>query len=71
MAIDDHEKFGVMEGARRVWTVGAVHGEFAHLSALHGMLEARFARGDRLVYLGNFIGATEETPQKITSCVMR
>jgi serine/threonine protein phosphatase 1 len=56
VAFDDREKFGVVEGARRVWTVGAVHGELAHLSALHGVLEARFARGDRLVYLGNYLG---------------
>lgn len=33
-----------------------MHGEVDRLKALHGFLSDRFTVGDRLVYLGNFIG---------------
>ena len=36
--------------------MSAIHGESQHLSRLHGVLEGRFAAGDRLVYLGNYLG---------------
>ncbi|MGE0714299.1 MAG: hypothetical protein AB7P02_02555 [Alphaproteobacteria bacterium] len=41
---------------RRVWAVGAVHGEADRLSKLHDALWARVAPGDRVVYLGNHLG---------------
>ena len=53
---DHASQFATLSGARRVWAVGAVHGEAERLRALHDVLEARFAPGDRLVYLGNFLG---------------
>ena len=49
-------QFATLTATRRVWAVGAVHGEAERLQALHAQLEARFAPGDRLVYLGNFLG---------------
>src|SRR5215472_13001405 len=45
-----------LEGARRVWAIGAVHGEAGRLARLHDRIGERFADGDRVVYLGNFIG---------------
>ena len=56
MIPDDRVRFGTVERARRVWAVGAVHGEFARLQALHARLERGFRAGDRLVYLGNYLG---------------
>jgi serine/threonine protein phosphatase 1 len=54
--MSDQQKFAFLEGARRVWCVGAVHGERARLEALHDRLWTRLAPGDRLVYLGNVLG---------------
>ena len=41
---------------RRVWAVGAIHGDAARLAALHQQMRQRIAYGDRLIYLGNFLG---------------
>ena len=52
-----HERmFACLEVARRVWAVGAVHAEAERLRALHAALEPRLEPGDRLVYLGNYLG---------------
>lgn len=45
-----------LPGARRVWTIGAVHGEASRLRSLHDRVGARLADGDRIVYLGNYLG---------------
>ncbi|PCI46422.1 MAG: hypothetical protein COB49_08430 [Alphaproteobacteria bacterium] len=52
----DAEKFGCLDRAKRIWAVGAIHGETEALKALHGELLPRFQTGDRLVYLGNYFG---------------
>jgi serine/threonine protein phosphatase 1 len=52
----DREKFAVLHAARRVWAVAAIHGEAAALGRLHTYLAPRLQPGDRLVYLGNFLG---------------
>jgi serine/threonine protein phosphatase 1 len=52
----DREKFATLRAARRVWAVASVHGEADRLRALHGELAPRFEPGDRLVYLGNYLG---------------
>jgi serine/threonine protein phosphatase 1 len=54
--MSDRDKFAVLRKCRRVWTVAAIHGEAARLRNLHCQLEARFTAGDRLVYLGNYLG---------------
>ncbi|MEO1193973.1 MAG: hypothetical protein AAFY02_19610 [Pseudomonadota bacterium] len=46
----------VLRGARRVWAVGAVHGQASRLAELHAALAERWTYFDRLVYLGNLIG---------------
>ena len=51
-----NEKFARLRGARRIWAVGAIHGEAQRLSRLHDQVAARFADGDRIVYLGNYLG---------------
>ena len=48
---------GVLRGVQRVWAVSAIHGELERLKALHNQLETHFIPGDRLVYLGNYVGS--------------
>jgi serine/threonine protein phosphatase 1 len=54
------EKFVPLRRAARVWAVAAIHGEVQRLAALHGALATRFEPGDRLVYLGNYVGRGAE-----------
>ncbi len=54
--MSDREKFAVLRRCRRIWAVAAIHGEAGRLDALQRALEPRFAAGDRLVYLGNYLG---------------
>lgn len=49
-------RFGVLVSWRRVWAVASIDGRLTKLLELHRELEARFAFGDRLVYLGNCLG---------------
>jgi serine/threonine protein phosphatase 1 len=50
------ERFAALRRASRVWAVAAIHGEAERLAGIHAALEPRFAPGDRLVYLGNYLG---------------
>ncbi len=52
----DMEKFGCLDQTKRVWAVGAIHGEVEALKNLHHDLVRSFQAGDRLVYLGNYFG---------------
>lgn len=52
----DDSRFAVLRRAARIWAVAAIHGEAATLARLHDALAARFRPGDRLVYLGNYLG---------------
>ena len=54
--IPDSSKFAPLGKPKRIWAVGAVHGDVGRLSTLHDRLASHFTAGDRLVYLGNFIG---------------
>ncbi len=56
MAAVDRDIFATFRRARRVWAVAAIHGEAERLNALHEMLGERLLDGDRLVYLGNYMG---------------
>ncbi|MCP4328920.1 MAG: hypothetical protein GY791_10850 [Alphaproteobacteria bacterium] len=49
-------KFAEFRRARRVWAVAAIHGEDGRLADLHERLKEGLEAGDRLVYLGNFLG---------------
>jgi len=50
------EKFGCISQATRVWAISCVHGDSVKLKQLHEALSERWQHGDRLVYLGNYIG---------------
>lgn len=52
----DADKFAPLGRPRRIWAIGAVHGEAHHLANLHDRIIEGFAPGDRLVYLGNIMG---------------
>lgn len=49
-------KFIALGDPRRLWIVGAVHGEVTRLQRLHDEIGSLFRPGDRLLYLGNMIG---------------
>jgi len=52
----DSETYARFVRARRVWAIGAIHGEVHRLVALHARLAPYLNAGDRLVYLGNYLG---------------
>ena len=66
----DRAAFGVVESARRIWAVGAVHAEAGRLAALHSLLERRFSAGDRLIYLGNYFGRGESVIETIDELLL-
>ena len=41
---------------RRIWAVSAVHGEVQRLMDMHDVLYKEIQPGDRIIYLGNYIG---------------
>ena len=53
-------KFATLRNAGRVWAVASIHGEAERLSAVHRQIAERFEPGDRLVYLGNYLGHGKE-----------
>jgi serine/threonine protein phosphatase 1 len=55
-AVASDRKFARLGDARRIWAVGAIHGEAEKLARLHDLIGARFAPRDRIVYLGNYLG---------------
>jgi serine/threonine protein phosphatase 1 len=50
------ERFAVLRRCRRVWAIAASHGNAAGLARQHAAIDERMAPGDRLVYLGNWLG---------------
>ncbi|MDP6351649.1 MAG: hypothetical protein QF926_05120 [Alphaproteobacteria bacterium] len=56
MTSGDDVRFAALVGARRIWAVAAIHGDVERLARLHDQLQRQFGRGDRLVYLGNYLG---------------
>ena len=58
----DRDRFAAFNGARRVWAVGAIHGEATRLAALHAELGERFLEGDRKVQ-GHFVGQIMKATQ--------
>ena len=63
------ESFGHIACAKRVWTVAAIHGDADKLVRLHDALDERFQLGDRIVYLGNFLGRGAQVVQTIDELV--
>ncbi len=55
------EKYGRLELSKRVWAVASIHGETARLRALHNELLGKWRLGDRIVYLGNYMGRGDDS----------
>ncbi len=53
---EDQDKFANLGRPNRIWAVSSIHGERAALTGLHKQLVQAFQPGDRLVYLGNYLG---------------
>ena len=49
-------RFSYLGAPARIWAVSAIHAEPTRLAALHDALYPRLRAGDRLIYLGNYIG---------------
>jgi serine/threonine protein phosphatase 1 len=49
-------KFARFRNARRVWAIAAINGAAQRLIRLHDTISDRFQQGDRVVYLGNYVG---------------
>lgn len=41
---------------KRIWAIGAIHGDIDQLKKLHGKLASRIQPGDCVIYLGNYFG---------------
>jgi serine/threonine protein phosphatase 1 len=52
----DRDKFALLRQPSRVWAIAAVHGMADQLDRLHVALDRRLVEGDRIVYLGNYLG---------------
>lgn len=50
------QKFARLPDARRVWAIAAINGAARRLVSLHDLISERFQEGDRIVYLGNYVG---------------
>lgn len=59
------ERFARLRRARRIWAVAAIHGDADRLAALHDHMERAWQSGDRLVYLGNYLGRGRAARQTI------
>ncbi|MEQ8349030.1 MAG: hypothetical protein RIB84_25910 [Sneathiellaceae bacterium] len=60
--MSDESVFGILRHGRRIWAVASIHGEAGRLAGLHRALGERVTAGDRLVYLGNFLGHGPDVP---------
>jgi hypothetical protein len=55
--MSETSQFAILKRVERVWIIGAIHGEAARLAGIHDLIAERFVPpGDRLVYLGNYLG---------------
>ncbi|MGE0659629.1 MAG: hypothetical protein AB7F36_00870 [Reyranellaceae bacterium] len=52
----DNDIFARIHAPRRLWAIGSAHGEVERLREIHRIVLSQFEDGDRLVYLGNFMG---------------
>ena len=69
MGCATNERFATIRNDGRIWAVGAIHGEAAKLATLHDAIEERFQSGDRIVYLGNYLGRGAEVAATLDEIV--
>ena len=66
----DSEIYARFARARRVWAVGSIHGAADRLAVLHAKLAPHLDPGDRLVYLGNYLGAGTGSAATLDSLIL-
>src|SRR4051812_36082403 len=49
-------RFAGLRAARRVWAIAVIRGEAQRFAQLHDTISERFQVGDRVVYLGDYVG---------------
>ena len=52
----DGSSIATLRATRRVWAVGAIHGEATRLERLHDRIWRRLAGGGRIGYRGDHLG---------------
>jgi hypothetical protein len=57
--VTDGDKFMRLGNPRRIWAIAACQGSLEQLERLHRIIAERFVPGDRLVYLGNYLGCED------------
>lgn len=63
------ERFADLGTPRRIWAISAINGAADQLAALHDELAGQFLPGDRLVYLGNYLGAARPDAQALDEII--
>lgn len=61
----DESRYGLLNGAKRIWAIGSIHGQLDDLKRVHRILISKFRRGDKLVYLGNYFGDGKNNKETI------
>ena len=51
-----NERFSILRKCRRVWAIASIHGNAEALARIHSGIAERLETGDRIVYLGNWLG---------------
>lgn len=64
--MSDTATVATIRGAKRIWAVGAIHGERDLLANLHEQLDPRLLQGDVLVYLGDYLGHGADVAGAVT-----
>ena len=54
--LSKEEKFARLGRPKRIWAIAAIHGDVDRLHDMHRLIGRRFRPGERLVYLGNYVG---------------
>jgi len=62
------EKFARLRRGQRIWAVASIHGESERLGRLHDRIAERFRDGDRIVYLGNYLGRGSAVTASLPAC---
>ncbi|MCP5382335.1 MAG: hypothetical protein H6912_08185 [Kordiimonadaceae bacterium] len=59
----DNNRYGILKNAKRIWAIGSIHGELEKLRSIHKILISKFRKGDKLVYLGNYFGDSDQNKE--------
>ncbi|GJL84549.1 MAG: hypothetical protein DHS20C02_03240 [Micavibrio sp.] len=58
-------RFTTLGSPKRIWAISAIHGEVDKLTALHDALLEHIRPGDKIIYLGNYIGYGERAVESV------